>query len=328
MSTQSPDTPILGIHHVTAIASDPQRNFDFYSGVLGLRLVKKTVNFDDPGAYHFYFGDGEGRPGTLLTFFPWPDARPGKPGAGQTSATTFAVPTEALGYWAERLAARGVDVDHARRDGDDVLTFTDPDGLSLELVERGDLGDWRPWDRGDVPAARAIHGIDSVTLAEADPASTATFLTDGLGFRSAGVEGDRSTFAAGVGEVGTRVDLVPVGSGFGRIAAGSVHHVAFRLADDDSQQAWQRYLSKSGVMVTPVKDRDYFHSIYFREPGGVLFELATDNPGFAIDEPVAELGNSLQLPDFLKPRREEIERRLPPLVTPSSAPKVAAGATS
>ncbi len=328
MSIQSPDTPILGIHHVTAIASDPQRNFDFYAGVLGLRLVKKTVNFDDPSAYHFYFGDGEGRPGTLLTFFPWPDARRGVPGAGQTSATTFAVPEGALGDWAERLAAHGVDVDTSRRDGDDVLTFTDPDGLALELVERQDLGDWQPWDRGPVPAAQAIHGIDSVTLAEADPASTAAYLTSGLGFQAAGAAGDRSTFIAGSGGAGTRVDLVPSPAGWGRIAAGSVHHVAFRLADDDSQQNWQRYLSKSGVMVTPVKDRDYFHSIYFREPGGVLFELATDNPGFAIDEPVTELGTALQLPDFLKPRREEIERRLPPLVKPSSAPAVAAGATS
>ena len=315
MSTHDPQ--ILGIHHVTAIASDPQRNFDFYTRVLGLRLVKKTVNFDDPSAYHFYFGDGEGRPGTLLTFFPWPDARRGVQGAGQTSATTFAVPRGALGYWAERLAAHGVDVGHTRRDGGDVLAFADPDGLALELVERGDFGSWQPWEQGAVPAEHAIHGIDAVTLAEADPERTASFLTDNLGFRASGSDGDRASFQATAGGAGTRVDVVPSADARGRVAAGSVHHVAFRLADDDAQRDWRQLLASGGVMVTPVKDRDYFHSIYFREPGGVLFELATDTPGFAIDEPVDELGTALRLPVVLRSRREEIERRLPPLETGS-----------
>lgn len=315
MSDPDAPMPIPGIHHVTAIASDPQANFDFYARVLGLRLVKKTVNFDDPKTYHLYFGDAAGRPGTLMTFFPWPGAHRGVPGAGQASAAAFAVPRGALAYWAERLARHGTDVDAAERPDGEVLKLSDPDGLRLELVERDDLDHWQAWGEGPVPVERAIAGIDGVTLAEADPEATASFLTRRLGFRAIGPAGGRLRFEAGDGGAGTRVDLVAAGASRGRIAAGSVHHVAFRLTDDDAQSRWRQDLAAGGVMVTPVKDRCYFHSIYFREPGGVLFELATDPPGFGVDEAPEELGTGLRLPDFLEPARGGIERGLPPLDT-------------
>ena len=315
--------PIPGIHHVTAIASDPQANFDFYARVLGLRLVKKTVNFDDPKTYHFYFGDARGRPGTLMTFFPWPGAHRGVAGAGQASATAFAVPRGALGYWAERLPRHGVDVDTAERADGEVLKLADPDGLRLELVERDDLGAWQSWTLGPVPGRQAIAGINGVTLAEADPEATAAFLTGQLGFRALDPAGSRLRFAAGDGGAGTRVDLVTAGASRGRIAAGSVHHVAFRLADDDAQSRWRDGLAAGGVAVTPVQDRCYFHSIYFREPGGVLFELATDPPGFGVDEAPEELGTGLRLPDFLEPSRPAIEGSLVPLDT--AVPAAVAG---
>ena len=325
------NSPILGIHHVTAIATDPQANFDFYAGALGLRLVKKTVNFDDPQTYHLYFGDSEGRPGTLLTFFPWPGVHRGVAGVGQASATTFAVPPGALGYWAERLGRRGVEIDAAERPDGEVLKLADPDGLRLELVERDDFGAWQPWPRGAVPAEYAVHGIDGVTLTEADREATAAFLTGRLGFRAADEAGGRYRFEAKSGGAGTRVDVVAApGTPQGRIAAGSVHHVAFRLADDEAQSRWREGLAAAGVMVTPVKDRNYFHSIYFREPGGVLFELATDPPGFGIDEAPEELGSTLRLPPFLEGSRGRIERSLPPLDTTvrSAAPGSVAGFAS
>jgi glyoxalase family protein len=309
--------PIAGIHHVTAMASDPQANVDFYSGVLGLRLVKKTVNFDDPGTYHLYYGDEVGHPGTILTFFPWPMARRGVQGAGQATVTSFSVPQGSLGWWKNRLDSLSVPHEdpHPRFDGE-VLTLLDPDGLRLELVTRETPeNDGRaPWTGGPVPAEQAIRGFDGVTLTEWNPEVTAEVLTGTLGFRPAGQEGDRFRFEAGTGPGASRVDVLAApASTRGRISAGTVHHVAWRAADEADQLAWREAVEESGLGVTPVLDRQYFRSIYFREPGGVLFEIATDPPGFTRDETVESLGTALKLPPWLEPERKRIEAVLPPI---------------
>jgi glyoxalase family protein len=300
---------IGGIHHVTAIARDPQRNVDFYAGVLGLRLVKKTVNFDDPGTYHFYYGDGQGHPGTIMTFFPWPMARLGSRGAGQATVTSFSVPEGSLGWWSERLDRMGIDHDAPRpRFDEEVLTVLDPDHLQIELVARA--GDGRePWDGGPVPAERAIRGFEGVTLTEWNPEVTSEVLTGLLGFRPVSEAGDRFRFEIGAG---TRVDvLAKPDAPRGHVSAGTVHHVAWRTPDDAQQRAWHEEIQNRGFHVSPILDRQYFHSIYFREPGGVLFEIATDPPGFTKDEPEATLGTDLKLPPWLEPERKRIEGVLP-----------------
>jgi len=307
---------IEGVHHVTAIARDPQANVDFYAGVLGLRLVKKTVNFDDPGTYHFYYGDEQGRPGTIMTFFPWPMARRGSHGSGQATATAFSVPEGSLGWWADRLKKLGVAAEEPKACpgfDEEVITLLDPDGLKLELVARA--GDSRePWTGGSVPAEHAIRGFEGVTLTEWNPEVTAGVVRDFLGFRPAGEGKDRFRFEAGAGGPGTRVDILArPDAPRGHVAAGTVHHVAFRVADDSTQVAWHTELTEEGFPVSPVMDRQYFHSIYFRERGGVLFELATDAPGFATDETVEGLGSSLRLPAWLETDRPRIEAILPPV---------------
>jgi glyoxalase family protein len=316
---------IEGIHHVTALASDPQANADFYTGVLGLRLVKRTVNFDDPGTYHLYFGDELGRPGTLLTCFPWPGARRGTRGAGQATVTSFAVPQGSLGWWGERLASHGVLCEPPReRFAEETLTLFDPDGLQLELVAHAEADRRAPWEGGPVPPEHAVRGLAAVALAEWNPEVTARLLTETMGFRAAGEAGNRFRFAAGDGGPGTRVDLLATPDApRGHIAAGTVHHVAWRVATDGEQEEWRRDLATRGLDVTPILDRQYFHSIYFREPGGVLFEIATDPPGFTWDEAPAELGSGLKLPPWLEPARAEIAAALPRLEVRASA---AAGA--
>ncbi|MEO6192226.1 MAG: ring-cleaving dioxygenase [Thermoanaerobaculia bacterium] len=319
--------PIAGIHHVTAMASDPQANVDFYTGVLGLRLVKKTVNFDDPGTYHLYYGDEVGHPGTIMTFFPWPLARRGAQGAGQATVTSFAVPAGSLGFWTERLSRLGVTFDGVKtRFDEEVLTLLDPDGLRLELVGRA--ADGRPgWDGGPVPIEHAVRGFDGVTLTEWNLDVTRNVLAGTLGFRRVGEEGDRVRFEAGPGEgvgAGSRVDVLASPSAArGRVSAGTVHHVAFRAADEADQLAWRQAVDESGLSVTPVLDRQYFRSIYFREPGGVLFEIATDPPGFTWDEPVESLGSGLKLPPWLEESRSRIEAALPPVETHQVAGGVA-----
>jgi glyoxalase family protein len=315
---------IAGLHHVTAIARDPQANADFYAGVLGLRLVKKTVNFDDPGTYHLYYGNETGQPGTIMTFFPWPQARLGSRGAGQATVTAFSVPEGSLGLWAERLKSLGVDFNGPEeRFDEEVLTVHDPDGLLLELVARA--GDERaPWAGGPVPESMAVRGFYNVTLAEWNPEVTANLLTKTMGFRLLGESGNRLRFATGAGGAGARLDIVASpGAPRGVISAGTVHHVAFRAAGDAEQLAWQAKLAERGLHVTPVQDRQYFHSIYFREPGGVLFEIATDPPGFTFDEPVASLGSHLKLPPWLEPSRARIEEILPAFTVP--VPQMAGG---
>src|SRR6202035_4254334 len=306
---------IAGIHHVTAIARDPQKNVDFYTGVLGLRLVKKTVNFDDPGSYHLYYGDETGRPGTLLTFCPWPHAKLGSRGAGQATRIAFAVPEGSLGRWIAHLEAHGVEIEGPRgRFAEEVLVLRDPDGLEIELVELAGAAEIAPWEGGPVPAEVAVRGFHGVTLTEWNPDVTAPLLTATMGFRPTDESPGRFRFETGAGGGGTRVDiLASPDAARGRISAGTVHHVAWRAADDAEQLAWQRTLAERGLQVTPVQERQYFRSIYFREPGGVLFEIATDGPGFTVDEPVASLGSALKLPPWLEPARAEIEEALPPL---------------
>jgi len=302
-----------GIHHVTAIATDPQRNLDFYNGVLGLRLVKKTVNFDDPGTYHFYFGNEEGEPGTILTFFPWPMARRGSRGTGQTTATAFSVPEGSLGFWAERLSSEGVVAEDPKtRFAEEVLTFLDPDGLKLELVAHAEAGERPAWEAGGIAEAHAIRGFHGVTLAERELEPTARLLTETLGYRRVAESGDRTRFEAAGGGPAAIVDVLhQPGEAPGHVAAGTIHHVAFRTPSDAEQGAWLRRLAGEGHHVTPVQDRQYFHSIYFREPGGVLFEIATDPPGFALDESLDALGTGLELPPWLESRRSELEQSLP-----------------
>ncbi len=304
-----------GLHHVTAIASDPQRTVDFYQGVLGLRLVKQTVNFDAPDTYHLYFGDEGGSPGTILTFFPAPGAPQGRHGAGQATTTGLAVPSGALGWWDERLRGLGVDVlAREQRDDEDVLALADPDGLRVELVasERGDAPP--PWPDGPVPGEAAIRGLAHVTLTEHRLEPTAEHLTDRLGFTLVGERGDRVRFATGSGQAGQRVDVVvSPGAPKGLVAAGTVHHVAWRAPERATQERWRAALAEAGVDATPVVDRQYFTSIYFREPGGALFEIATDPPGFTTDETVATLGSGLRLPPWLEPHRERIAASLPEL---------------
>ncbi len=303
-----------GIHHVTGIAGDPQRNVDFYAGMLGLRLVKRTVNFDDPTTYHFYYGDEHGHPGSILTFFPWPDARRGRQGAGQASVVSFAIPPSAVGFWIDRFVNKRVEFSPpvSRYDDERVIGFKDHDGFMCELVAHPAAASREGWPGGSVPAEHAIRGLYSVTLWQDDCEPTAKLLTRTMGFRLVREQGSIYRYAAGDNGPGTIVDLrcVP-GLWRGTTGAGTVHHVAFRANDETAQLEARELLTSVGLNVTPVLDRDYFRSIYFREPSGVLFEIATDPPGFTIDEPLESLGQSLRLPSWLEPRRFEIEALLP-----------------
>lgn len=306
--------PIVGLHHVTAVASDPQRNLDFYTQVLGLRFVKRTVNFDDPGTYHFYFGDDAGSPGTILTFFPWQGVGAGVVGAGETTRTAFSVPLSSLDFWRERLKSKQVPFEETgKRFEEEVLTLRDPDGMAIEIVGHADAPAALAPRTSDVPAEHAIRGFFGVTLLERK--QDATFATLQLmGFREVAGEGQRHRFSAEGNALGNHIDVViDSGAARGRMGAGSVHHIAFRVKDDESQLEWRKELSQH-LGVTPVQDRTYFHSIYFREPGGVLFELATDPPGFGLDEPAESLGQSLRLPAWLEPHRSQIEAVLPKIV--------------
>ena len=304
-----------GLHHITAIAADPRRNLDFYTRVLGLRFVKKSVNQDDPGTYHLYYGDRTGSPGTALTFFPWIGMRRGRPGTGQACATAFSVPAGSLPYWQERLIRLGIATSGpTARFADQVLRFADPDGLVLELVATAENDPRLPAPSDDVPAGHALRGFHSTTLGLPDPAPTAALLTGLMGYRRVAGEGLRIRYAAGAGGPGAYVDLLADPAlPRGLSGAGTVHHIAFRVPDDAAQVAAQAALSEAGFGVSPVVDRAYFKSIYYREPGGVLFEIATDQPGFTVDEPVESLGTILSLPARLEPHRAEIEAALPPL---------------
>jgi len=313
---------IPGLHHVTAVASDPQRNLDFYTRVLGLRFVKRTVNFDDPGTYHFYFGDDTGSPGTILTFFPWPAADPGQAGVGEVTKTAFSIPMASLDYWHQRLSDHGISVERTEQRFDErVLTFADADGMKIEIVGHPDPGQVRAPRFATVPPEHAIRGFFGVTLYEQHLDETVQILGV-MGFRKIAEEANRFRFAAEGCALGNHIDLlIDPSANYGTFGAGSVHHIAFRAKDDAAQLEWRREIAKY-LHVTPVKDRTYFHSIYFREPGGVLFELATDPPGFAYDEPLESLGEELRVPAWLEPHRSAIEKSLPPITLHKEAPPV------
>jgi glyoxalase family protein len=313
------ETKIPGLHHVTAIASDPQRNLDFYVGLLSLRFVKRTVNFDDPGTYHFYFGDVRGTPGTILTFFPWPGVQRGIRGVGQIESTAFAISPDSVSYWLERLKQQHVVAERTSpRFGEEVIRFVDPDGLLLELIASASLPSIESWPGGALPQEHALRGFHSVSAALGGYEKTARLLTELFGYRLIDESGNRFRFASSdKAAPGRIVDLLCLpDSGIGRVAAGSVHHIAFRARDEQEQLRWREYLVDLGYNVTPVIDRIYFHSIYFREPGGVLFEIATDPPGFTFDEAIGELGASLRLPPWLESARPGIEKILPAINLP------------
>jgi len=313
-------SPILpGIHHVTAITADAQTNIDFYCGVLGLRLVKLTVNFDDPSSYHLYYGDELGRPGTIMTFFAWPGAHRGIVGPPQVTATALAVPAGALAFWADRL--KNLNPTSADRFGEKAIRFTDPDGLTLEIVATTNPGG-QPWTRGPIAAEHAIHGFHGVTLSEEGYEATAAVLTELMGFKYDSTDGSRFRYrATGGSGFASIVDLICTPDApHGGMGAGSVHHVAFRTPDDAQQAQWRSKIVQARLNVSPVMDRNYFHSIYYREPGGVLFEIATDSPGFAVDEPADQLGSKLMLPEQYEAARAQIEQIVPKIKLPSVHP--------
>lgn len=312
---------VTGLHHVTAIAGNAQENLDFYVGVLGMRLVKKSVNQDDPGTYHLFYADGEGHPGTDLTFFPWPDLPPGRPGAGLTVEVALAVPASSLGYWQERLARLGVRTGSLEtRFGGRFLPLTDPHGLALALAFTDDPREFSPWTESQVPAAHQVRGLHGVRLWERDRARTAEFLTGALGFTPAGEDGGWQRFIVGDGSSGRYLEVRELPSERqGSWGVGSVHHIAWRVPDDEAQRDARNRVRAAGRQPTDVIDRFWFRSVYFREPGGALFEIATDGPGFTVDESPEALGTTLVLPPWLEQDRARIEAAVPPLSTPAMA---------
>lgn len=306
--------PVAGIHHVTAVASNPRRNIAFYTEALGLRLVKKTVNFDDPSAYHLYYGDESGAPGSIVTFFYWPDyAGKGRIGSGQTTALSFSAPAGSLDAWALRLSAKGISTQRIQRFGEDLLTLVDPDGIPVELVAVA-ADERHGWSGAAVPANLALRGLHTAVLTVRDGKSTESLLTREMGYRLVRREGSRARFEAGPGGSGRLADVIVDPSGpQGTGGVGTIHHIAWRVANDDEQQTMQARLTAAGFQVSSVRDRQYFRSIYYRERGGILFEIATDTPGFAVDENPSTLGQALKLPPQFEPARAEIERALPAL---------------
>ncbi|WP_332898059.1 ring-cleaving dioxygenase [Haladaptatus sp. CMSO5] len=306
--------PTGGIHHVTALASDPQRNVDFYTETLGLRLVKQSVNQDEVHTYHLFYGDGIGSTGTSMTFFPIEHARQGRVGSGQVQTVAFLIDPDAVEFWVERFSALGVDYAAPETRGDEtVIPFRDPDGLHLELVAHPDAPAGNPWEHSPVPDAHQIRGFFGVTLALHTAGPTADLL-EAMGYARVGdIDAARTRFRAD-GDLGFVVDIIANEErGRGVPGAGTVHHVAFRVPDDDTHEQWRQALIARNLNVTDVIDRKWFHSIYFREPGGVLFEIATENPGYTVDEELAALGTNLVLPEWLEGRRSEIESKLTPL---------------
>ncbi|MDR5694571.1 MAG: ring-cleaving dioxygenase [Armatimonadota bacterium] len=310
----------VGIHHVTAIAGNPQENLDFYVGILGLRLVKRSVNQDDPGTYHFFYADAVGTPGTDLTFFAWPGGLRGRDGTGQLASVALAIPSGSMEYWMKRLADHGVPHEGPYRKFDEeVITFSDVHGQALELVAAKDSSSrpWEFWADSPIPAQHAIRGIHGVVLKEASEYPTASFLTEHLGFRLVAEDGGRKRFAVGRGGSGAWLDLlITPYAPRGRVGVGTIHHVAWRTPSDEEQKQWWQRIRNLGVPISDIIDRFWFRSVYFPEPGGALFEIATDGPGFMVDQAFGELGTRLVLPPWLEPHRAEIERALLPIHRP------------
>ena len=309
------ENKILGLHHITAIAGDPQRNYDFYTKVLGLRMVKKTVNFDDPQTYHFYFGNKTGYPGTILTFFPWPRAKQGKNGVGMATEIGYSVPERSLDFWQKRFEEHGVIYGKISEEfGEKVLPFEDPDGLKLKLIVANSPDSREAWETEEIKSDVALKGFHSVGLNLYNRTPTEGILTDIFGYKFKAQEGNRFRYSTDAVENASVIDIIEDSSGERGInAAGTNHHIAFRVKDEASQEFFRNKIVEAGFNITGKIDRDYFYSLYFREPGGVLFEIATDNPGFTRDESLEELGSSLQLPKQYEASREKIEKLLPKL---------------
>lgn len=306
---------IRGLHHVTAVARDPQRNIDFYRNVLGQRFVKRTVNFDSPDTYHFYFGDEIGSPGSILTFFAWPQMRRGVSGNGETNSVAYKVPVNSLEFWQEHLKKNNVSTNPIEsRFGERVLSFEDPDSMRVELIESESNSSTKHWQDGPIPEQFALQGFHSVTLWVDELEPTADLLTKNMGYQAAGQEEKRYRFIGDKKVSGYIVDIVhrpgKMNANFG---AGSIHHIAFRVPNDEAQLEYQSAIRDAGFRITEVMDRNYFHSIYFREHAGVLFEIATDTPGFDVDEPIPTLGETLKLPEWFEPNRKAIEESLLPI---------------
>ncbi len=306
---------ILGLHHITAIANNAKRNLDFYTKILGLRLVKKTVNFDDPGTYHFYFGDEKGTPGSILTFFPWEGIGQGRNGIGMATQISYSVPEGSLDFWKKRFETFHVKYGEiSERMGEKHLDFTDPDGLNLSLTVPASEDKRIAWESGDVKEAYALKGFHGITLTLKDINPTADILTDVFEYKLIAQEGNTYRYKTDEAEGASIVDIVHLPAGnAGYNAAGTNHHVAFRVANDEILMRFREKISKRGLHITPKINRDYFFSLYFREPGGVLFELATDNPGFTVDERLEDLGTELKLPVQYQSVRADIEKVLPDL---------------
>ncbi len=307
---------ILGLHHITAIAGEAKRNFDFYTRVLGLRLVKKTVNFDDPYTYHFYYGDKVGTPGSILTFFPWEGIANGRRGSRQATEIAYSVPANSLDFWVKRLAQNKITYNKVtEKFGEQYLTFLDPDGLKLELTVSKTADSRTPWETDEVSAEHATKGFHSVTITTNKLQPTADVLTEIFGYKLLEEHVNRYRFVADAVENAAIVDIVEVpGESIGHVAGGSVHHVAFRVKDDKVLMRFREKVIDAGLHITEKIDRNYFYSLYFREPGGVLFEIASDNPGFDVDESVEELGSNLKLPAQYEAYRKDISSKLPILV--------------
>ncbi|GGE86941.1 glyoxalase family protein [Chishuiella changwenlii] len=305
---------ILGLHHITAIAGNANRNLAFYTQVLGLRLVKKTVNFDDPTTYHFYFGNEEGTPGTILTFFPWERISKGTNGSGLATHIGYSVPKGSLEFWKNRLQEFHVDFEEGEIFGEKLISFQDPDGLQLQFIESSTADDRKPWVTDDIKDENGLKGFHNITLTLKNAAPTIKVLTDIFGYDLQKKEGDRYRFATNAIETANIVDIIENDEiQSGKNAAGTNHHVAFRVKDEEVLMEFREKVVAAGLNITTKIDRDYFYSLYFREPGGILFEIATDNPGFTVDEPLDELGTNLKLPKQHEPLRSRIEEVLPKL---------------
>ncbi|KRE53606.1 ring-cleaving dioxygenase [Paenibacillus sp. Soil522] len=303
-------TQTAGIHHITAFVRNAQITADFYAGVLGLRLIKKTINFDAPEVYHLYFGNEIGSPGTIITFFPWENSRKGKVGGGQVGYTTYVVPADAFDFWRERLAKLNVTFTQTSRFGEQYLQFADPDGLLLEIAAR-EQGAESKWAFGGIPASKAVKGFGGAILYSTAPAQTAELLVNVMGLEKVGQEGAYARFKA-TGDLGNLIDVNVDSMEPGHGGAGTVHHIAWRAKDDAEHALWRSHVESNGFQPTPIVDRQYFKAIYFREAGGILFEIATDPPGFARDEEPARLGEKLMLPEWYEGHRTQIEQLLSP----------------
>ena len=312
------NSKILGIHHITALASDAQRNVDFYVGILGMRFVKKSINQDAPDAYHLYYGDEIGTPGTALTFFPFGRAARGVHGNSEVANVAFAVPVKSQDFWVSHLSKKRIHFDGpSKRFNEDVIIFQDPDGMLIDLVFTDKHTHKRPWKKGSIPMEYGIRNFYGVTMNFAELGPSAKVLRDVLGFNQSSQTEKRTRFLIGEGSDEVAIDLVVnPAAPQARQSAGSVHHIAWRVKDFVAHEEWFKHVNQSGLYSSEIIDRFYFHSIYFREPGGVLYEIASDNPGFTVDETVEELGTHLMLPPWYEEHREKIERALPPITVP------------